>query len=404
MECTPVAVPSATASLIVAPQSLLAAFAAVPDPRRQASIAYPLPGLLALMVVAILARQLSQLAIAEWAARQGAAVLAPLGLVAGRTPCHSTLQRLIARLDADALVAALAAHFHPPAARAPRVRGSQGVAIDGKAQRGRLRFQAGGCPVHALAAFCHAQGVVLAQAPIDSTAAKAEAELTVAPALLAQVDWRGRVLTGDALFCQRHLCRQVLDAGGDYLLVVKENQPALRADLALLFDPPAAVPAAPLTDRREATTVERGHGRTHDRRHLVASTDLNHYLDWPGVAQVFRLERTWREHGQEKQALHYGLTSLPPDHAAAARRLALRRGHWQIENRLHRSKDVTLGEDASLTHTGSGPTVMALLRDAVLSLLHRAGHRRIARQLRAHADQPLAALALVLDPPPLTHA
>jgi len=404
MECTPVGVPSATASLIVAPQSLLAAFAAVPDPRRQASIAYPLPGLLALMVVAILARQLSQLAIAEWAARQGAAVLAPLGLVAGRTPCQSTLQRLIARLDADALVAALAAHFHPPAARAPRVRGSQGVAIDGKAQRGRLRFQAGGCPVHALVAFCHAQGVVLAQEPIDSTAAKAEAELTVAPALLAQVDWRGRVLTGDALFCQRHLCRQVLDAGGDYLLVVKENQPALRADLALLFDPPAAVPAAPLTDRREATTVERGHGRTHDRRHLVASTDLNHYLDWPGVAQVFRLERTWREHGQEKRALHYGFTSLPPDHAAAARLLALRRGHWQIENRLHRSKDVTLGEDASLTHTGSGPTVMALLRDAVLSLLHRAGHRRIARQLRAHADQPLAALALVLDPPPFTHA
>ena len=109
----------------------------------------------------------------------------------------------------------------------------------GKAQRGRLRFQAGGCPVHALAAFCHEQGVVLAQEPIGGTADKAEAELTVAPALLARVDWRGRVLTGDALFCQRKLCRQVLDAGGDYLLVVKENQPALLADLALLFDPPA---------------------------------------------------------------------------------------------------------------------------------------------------------------------
>ncbi len=72
--------------------------------------------------------------------------------------------------------------------------------------------------------------------------------------------------------------------------------------------------------------------------------------------------------------------------------------------RLHYTKDVTLGEDRSLSHTGSGPTVMGLLRDTALSLLRRAGHRRIAHQLRAHADRPLAALALVLHPPPLlTH-
>jgi predicted transposase YbfD/YdcC len=382
---------------------LLAAFAAVPDPRRQASVAYPLPALLALAVVAILARQLSQLAIAEWAARQGEAVLAPLGLAPGRTPCQSTLQRLFARLDADRLIDALGAHFQPPAAPDPAARGGQGVAIDGKAQRGRLRFRAGGCPVHALAAFCHEQGVVLAQEPIDCTADKAEAELSVAPALLARLDWRGRVLTGDALFCQRTLCAQVCEAGGDYLLVVRENQPALHADLALLFDPPAAVPAAPLSDRREAATLERGHGRTHDRRHLVASTDLVGYLDWPGAAQAFRLERTWRERGREQRQVHCGLTSLPPAAADAARLLALKRGHWAIENGLHYTKDVVLGEDASLTHAGAGPTVMALLRDAALSLLRRAGHRRIARQLRAHADQPTAALALVIQPPP-THA
>lgn len=399
MECTLAAPAPATAPAVaVAPPSLLAAFAAVPDPRRQASVDYPLPAVLALAVVAILARQLSQLAIAEWAARQGAAVLAPLGLTAGRTPCQSTLQRLFARLDADRLIDALAAHFQPGAAPDPDARGGQGVAIDGKAQRGRLRFQAGGCPVHALAAFCHERGVVLAQEPVDSTADKAEAELTVAPALLARLDWRGRVLTGDALFCQRKLCRQVRDAGGDYLLIVKENQPTLLADLALLFDPPATVPAAPLTDRREAATLERGHGRTRDRRCLVASTDLNHYLDWPGLAQVFRLERTWRERGEDHRAIHYGITSLPPADADAARLLALKRGHWAIENQLHHPKDVALGEDASLVHAGAGPTVMALLRDAALSLLRRAGHRAIASRLRAHADQPLAAVALVARP------
>ncbi len=405
MECMPTAGAPATApALAVAPPSLLAAFAAVPDPRRQASVDYPLPAVLALAVVGILARQPSQLAIAEWATRQGAAVLAPLGFVVGRTPCQSTIQRLFARLDADQLIDALAAHFQPGAAPDPAVRGRQGVAVDGTAQRGRLRSQAGGCPVHALAAFCHERGVVLAQEPIDSGTDKAEAELTVAPALLARVDWRGRVLTGDALFCQRALCRQVTRVGGDYLLAVRENQPTLLADLALLFDPPADLPAPlPLLDRREAATVEKGHGRTHDRRHLVASTDLCGYLDWPGVAQVFRLERTWRAGGAWHRQVSYGVTSLPPSSADAARLLALRRGHWLIENRLHHTKDVTLGEDASLARAGAGPAVMALLRDAALGLLRRAGHRRIARQLRAHADRPNAALALVVQPPP-THA
>jgi len=405
MECTSVAAAPATgAPLAVSPRSLLAAFAALPDPRRQASIDYPLPALLALAVTAILANQHSPLAIAEWAARQDAAVLAPLGFVAGRTPCQSTLHRVFAALCGERLAAALGAFFARAAVSAPTVRGARGVAVDGKAQRGRLRYQAGGSPVHALTAFCHEHGVVRAQEAIECGAGKAEAELTVAPALLARVDWPGRVLTGDALFCQRKLCRQVVRAGGDYLLLVRENQPTLHHDLALLFDPPADLPAPlPLLDRREAGTVEKGHGRTHDRRHLVASTDLTGYLDWPGIAQVFRLERTWREGGTWHRHLHYGITSLPPAVADAARLLALKRGHWRIENGLHRVKDVTLGEDRSLVHTGQGPTVLALLRDTALGLLHRAGCRAIASRLRAHADHPTAALALVLGGAP-THA
>jgi predicted transposase YbfD/YdcC len=400
MECTLApAVPATPDPLRVSAHGLLAAFAAVPDPRRQASIDYPLPALLALAVTAILANQHSPLAIAEWAARQGTALLAPLGFVEGRTPCQSTLHRVFAALCGERLAAALGAYFAPGAAPDPTRRGTQGVAIDGKAQRGRLRYQAGGSPVHALTAFCHEQGVVLAQEAIDCGADKAEAELTVAPALIARVAWRGRVLTGDAL-----LCRQVVRAGGDYLLLVRENQPTLLHDLALLFDPPPDLPTPlPLLDRREVCTLEKGHGRTHDRRQLVASTDLTGYLDWPGLAQVFRLERTWREKDTVHHHLHYGITSLPPDAADAARLLALKRGHWQIENQLHRAKDVALGEDRSLIHTGAGPTVMGLLRDTAIGLLHQIGCRTITGRLRALADCPTAALALVLGGP-TTHA
>jgi len=396
MQSTPPVVPVAVSST-----SLAAAFAQVPDPRRGASVVYPLPAILAMAVAAILANHLSVLAIAEWGARQDAVMLAALGFPDGRTPCQSTLQLLFRHLDGDAVAATLSACFAPSAAPATAAPTPQGVAIDGKAQRGRLRFANLGCPVHALSAFCHEHGIVLAHEPIDAGRDKAEAELTVAPALLARVDWPGRVLTGDALFCQRTLCEQVLAAGGDYLLLVKENQGRLHEDIALLFDPPATVPVAPLHDRRVARTVESGHGRSMERRELLASSDLNDYLDWPGVEQVFRLERTWCEHGRAKRALHYGITSLTPAQADPVRLLVLRRGHWAIENRLHRHKDVNLGEDASLIHVGAGPTVMALLRDAALSLLHRAGIRRVASRLRTHSQQPEQAVALVLGPLPI---
>jgi len=182
--------------------------------------------------------------------------------------------------------------------------------------------------------------------------------------------------------------------------LVKENQGTLYRDIQLLFDPPPALATQPLRDQRAVRTIETGHGRRDEVRQLVASTDLTAYLDWPGVAQVFRLERTWRERGTVKRALHYGITSLSLETGAPDRLLALRRGHWAIENRLHRRKDVTFGEDASLIHVGQGPTVLALLRDAAISLLHRTGVRQVAARLRRHSQHPEAAVALVVGPLP----
>lgn len=352
----------------VAEAGLVHALSTIPDPRRHASVIYPLPAVLALALSAILAGQHSVLAIAEWGRRQSVAVLTRLGFGAGRTPCQSTLQRLFAKLDPDAVADALRTYFATTAAppSAPT-----GVSLDGKALRGQLQYRASGSPVDLLTALCHATGVALAHEPIEATGMpKAEAELTVAPALLSHLDWPGRVLTGDALFCQRHLCQQVLDAGGDYLLLVKGNQLLLERDIALLFDPPPGSGPLPLLDQRAARTIERGHGRQQEVRHLVASTDLTGYLDWPGLAQVFRLERTWLEHGVSKRQIQSGITSLDPMMGPPAVLLALKRGHWGIENGLHRVKDVT-----------------------------RAGIRRVASCLRRLSQYPDQALDLVLLPP-----
>ena len=382
-----------TATRAVTPASLVASFATIPDPRRAASVIYPLPAMLALTVAALLCAQTSVLATAEWAARQPPALLEQLGFPAGQTPRQSTLHRLLGKLDAAALAAALRTAFARPS---PGERGTEGIAIDGKAQRGRLQYEGHRCPVHLLSAFCQEANLVLAAAPIESGEDKAEAELTVAPTVIDQLDWQGRVLTGDALFCQRSLCTQVLAAGGDYLLTVKRNQRTLHRALVQVFDPEAR----PLLHRQEYRTINKGHGRTAEMRHLIATADPVALPDWPGIAQIFRIERTWRQNGTAHRQVRYGITSLPREIGTAQRLLQLRRRHWLIENRGHRAKDVNLGEDACLIHVQQGPTVLALLRDASLNLLRQAGYTRIAATIRAHAQHPDAAVALLLQPPP----
>jgi predicted transposase YbfD/YdcC len=402
-------------SLVVSPNDLLSIFASVPDPRRRQGTRFALSAILALAVAAILSNHLSVLAIAEWGTGQCRGLLQTLGFADGVTPHQSTLQRLFRKLDLDALSSALTTHFAMPKvdtseaqAIEPLPRGSQGASVDGKSQRGRLVFDSSGCPVHALSAYLHDCGVVLAQEPIDphpqsgesvegdggQSISKAEAELSVAPDLIKRVDWRGRVFTGDALFCQRSICKQVVHLGGDYLLIVKENQPTLYEDIRLLFDPPAGI-AVPLTDQRVARTIDHGHGRQHDTRTLVASTDLVGYTNWPHLAQVFRHHRIWQEKGVTKSEVRYGITSLPASIADADRLLQLKRGHWQIENCDHYVKDVTLGEDRSLIHLGNGPSAMATFRDLALTLLHLAGFRAIASRLRHNSRHPEDAVALI---------
>jgi predicted transposase YbfD/YdcC len=237
---------------------------------------------------------------------------------------------------------------------------------------------------------------------------KAEAALTVAPTLLG---WRGvpgpdacsRALPS-AAFGQRPRCPQVLEAGGAYLLRVKEHPPTLYNAIRRLVAPPPSLATLPLRDQREAQAHERGQGRQDAARHLVAATDLNASAAWPGLAQVFRLRRTWREHGQSQQAVHYGLPSLAPEAGPPERLLALKRGPWRIENGLHRITDVALGADQSTIHPGPGPTVMALLRAAALNLLRRRGVRQISARLRYHRQHPAAAVALLVAPPPVDAA
>lgn len=130
--------------------------------------------------------------------------------------------------------------------------------------------------------------------------------------------------------------------------------------------------------------MEKGHGRR-ERRTLTATTALNGYLDWPGVGQVGRIESVVERDGRRTEEIRYFITSVPRAMAGAAGLLSWSRGHWTIENRSHYVRDVSLGEDASRIRKGSGPQVMAALRNLAIGLLRSTGAENIAAVMRRNA-------------------
>jgi predicted transposase YbfD/YdcC len=220
--------------------------------------------------------------------------------------------------------------------------------------------------------------------------------LLTAPRLVQELPLAGAIITADALYCQRAFCAQITAAGGDYLVVVKGNQPRLQQDILLLFESPPEETPFPFVEQRDR------HGDRHEVRRVWTSGDLFGYLDWPGARQVGKIERVVHQKGRVRSQVRYFVTSLPaPDPhsgsggAGPAQLLRLIRGHWRIENRLHYVRDVSFGEDASQVRSGAAPQVLAALRNAVIGLLRDAGWNNIAAGLPYNAWRTGAALQLL---------
>ena len=212
--------------------------------------------------------------------------------------------------------------------------------------------------------------------------------MSMAEALLDGIDVEGKVLTGDALYCQRSLCQRMVNEGGDYVVMVKRNQKSLYEDVELCFEPPVSY-----ANYRHVETFN-VHGNRIERRRLWATDMLKTYLDWPGHAQVLKVE-SWRTiKGETTRKVRYAITSLTPS-VTADSLLGLVRGHWLIENELHHVKDVTMGEDDSRVRTGSAPQVMAALRNTVLGILRLCGFKNIADAIRTIGWEPNGALKLL---------
>lgn len=366
-------------------QALAAHLHTVPDRRKRRGVRYPLAPLLALAIVAKLAGHSRLAALADWAKLRATDLAQRFGLNRATMPHQSTWSRILGQaVEPEALEQALTMFFQPSPGTDPPPRGSIILAVDGKTLRGTMPLgQMHG--VHLVAAYLPEQGVVLAQLEVDTK----ENEIVVVPTLLAHLDLHGTVVVGDAMQTQRALSVQIVEAGGDYRWLVKENQPTLLDEIATLVTPPPITPghAAPARDFTTARQVDNGHGRLEERVRTASEMLVGH-SDWPYLAQVFKLERTvWQQGRQTLSEVRYGITSLPRAVADADRLVVIARAEWGIENGLHYRRDVTLQEDACQLRRGGGPQVMAALNNVVVSLLGQHGERNLAALQRRFAYQ-----------------
>jgi predicted transposase YbfD/YdcC len=248
---------------------------------------------------------------------------------------------------------------------------------------------------HLLSLYVPGQGLVLMEAKVDQK----ENEIVVAPQILKQVSLAGVIVMADAMHTQRETSQQVLQAGGDYVWMVKGNQARTLWAIQKLFVHEACnvKNGAPLSKNiRTAETVNKGHGRR-EKRTLWASSELNDYLNWPEVAQVFRIERIiWHEkhRGYSRQVV-YGLTSLSPERASPDKLLALVRQYWEIETGLHYRRDVTLKEDATRLTLGNSGHTMAILNNAIIGLCLQNGFHNLAQARRLFNAMPELAFDLL---------
>jgi len=372
--------------------SLYMRFQGLQDRRKPKGKRYALETILLGMFLAKLCGEDKPSGIAEWVALRGKWIANILGLKRKSMPSHHTYRRALADVVDEEEFEELGREHH-------RHSGAAGyhvvVALDGKVIRGTIdpEVNDGLC---LLAVYLPGEGVTLAQVAVESK----QNEITAAPTLLGYVDLRNKVVIGDAMHTQRQVSIQIGKAGGNYIWSVKGNQPQLRQDLQDWFDPNVELlpgMGCPPKDFRSATLTSKGHGRL-EVRTLTTSSQLNDFLDWPFLQQVFKLERqvTIQKTGKTRHEIVFGVTSLSAEQASPNQLLQMFRSYWHIENRLHYPRDVTLREDQTRFKKPAAAHIMAIINNLVLGLIASSDFPFVPSARRFFAAHPHKALDLLL--------
>lgn len=362
----------------------------IPDHRRQCrNLRHRLVDILVLGFCGTLAGCDDFVEIADWATDNVEFFRTFLELPNG-IPSHDTFNRTFTMVKPAALQAVLL-----PWLLERRGLPGEWVHLDGKTMRHTRCNSTGLGALHVVSAWAGQTGITLGQVAVD---AKTN-EITALPQLLELLDLRHKIVTADAMGCQKEIAQVIVDQKGDYLLAAKDNQPTLHAEMQAAF---AQAAMQPSTGQQVYTTEDNDHGR-HERR-TVRVLAAAHYLSaallavWPGLRTLVMVVRvvTCQMTGVTTRETSYYISSLQPN----ARRIGKAiRGHWSIENGLHWVLDVVFREDARRLYDRTVAENTALLNRLAVSLLRGDPSKGSLKVKRKRAGRNIRYLAQLLGFP-----
>jgi predicted transposase YbfD/YdcC len=297
-------------------------------------------------------------------------------------PSHDTFNRVLAALDREKFSACFARWM----AELCEATGLKPIAIDGKALRAAPGDTFSGC-LHLVTAWATENNLFLGQVVVGDNSH----EIVAVPELLEVLDLTGALVTIDAAGCQKATVRQIRDQGGDYLVTVKGNQPALHKAVRAAFE---RAGDAEFAGCDMAESVEDGHGR-HEERYVTVIQNPSGLPDgWPDVGAVVMVGRERSVRGANTSSAHFYLTSL---RVSASELAGYVRGHWGVENGLHWCLDVSFREDANRTRDTNAGANLGAVRRVAASLLKQDTSRGSIKAKRLNAALDTKYLERVLQ-------
>ena len=353
-------------------RSVLDHFSALEDPREGWRVLYPLPEILLLVLCATLAGMEDFVEICLWGKERLDFLRRFLPFERG-IPSHDALNDVFNALDGE-----LFRHCFMSWVETLRDADPEIIAIDGKTSRRTHARSKGIEPLHLVSAWATRQRLVLGQQAV----ADKSNEIVAIPLLLQRLELTGALVTIDAMGTQIEIAKTITERGGDYLLSLKANRPALLSEVERFFaDPENAA------DWQVCDTTDADHGRLEQRHHRVC-----HKIDWlfsdrrfpdernfPDLAMIAMVQTATERNGKSETEHRYYISSAKLDATTFAKAV---RDHWGVENRLHWLLDVVFHDDLARLRTGFGPQNMAVVKHMAMNLIRQPKDRHSLKNRR----------------------
>jgi len=354
-------------------------FQAVDDPRVVPRCTHSLHTILFLIVAATIAGADGPEDIEKFAKRKSGWLKQFVDLTGG-VPSHDTIGRVLGLIKPRQFQDAFLGWISSLSSLQDQDGNPIFIPIDGKTMRGSYKNADKSDMLHIVSAWASKQGITLGQVAVDSKSN----EITAIPKLLEMLELHGAIVSIDAMGCQRKIASKIVAGGGDYVLMVKGNQPALEEAIETSFTD-ADEAKATKTKARRLTTNEKSRGRQETRCYTIMpipESMSKFRKKWSGLRSIGRVVREVECDGKQTRETSYYIGSMEPKVSVFSESV---RSHWGIENSLHWVMDVVFGEDRSRIRAGHAAENMSFLRRFVTTLLKRDTSKSSLKQKRKEA-------------------